>query len=226
MKKMVGCFAAACIGFAAFALDISIGANADFSYFLNSVQISGAGAELKTSLSAKRIGVHGFADFQYGFVSLGGSFSAGGQKEKTSGKDPCTGRSISTEGVDKDKSFQYFDIKLLGKFPFSLGFAKLYPMAGVQLSLNTALKYKGKDVKKSIPDEDKKDLNYYYFLFGMGTDLHITRHLFVRATPVFGIRMNKDTKDKKAKEMCSKVNADYRSNTFLFNVGLGLGYRF
>lgn len=226
MKKIVGCFAAACIGFAAFALDISIGANADFSYFLNSAKVSGAGAELKTSLSTKCIGVHGFADFQYALVSLGGSFSAGGQKEKTSGKDPSTGLSISTEDVDKDRSFQYFDIKLLGKLPFSLGFAKLYPMAGVQLSLNTALKDKGKDVKKGMRDEYKKDLNHYYFLFGMGADLHITPHFFVRAPLTVGIRMNKDIKDKEAKKMYSKLNADYRSNTFLFNIGLGLGYRF
>lgn len=207
MKKIVGCVAALCISFAAFALDISVGGEADFSHMF-SVQKFG---DEKTKTSTNLIGVHAFGDFQYALVSLGGNFSVTDLKMST-----------GTESGSYSLRTQYFTVKMLGKFPFSLGFVRLYPMAGFQFSFLTAAKLDGQ--KRDLDSDAKKEFNHYDFLLGLGADFNVTPHIFVRATPTFGIQMNTPESYKEMKKRADDMKVKCSSNTFFFNVGLGVGY--
>lgn len=207
MKKIVGCVAALCMTCAAFALDISVGGEADFSHMF-SVQKVG---DEKRKTSTNVIGVHAFGDFQYALVSLGGNFSVGDVK-----------MSMGSESDSAPIRTQYFTVKMLGKFPFSLGFVRLYPMAGFQFSFLTAAKYDG--TKIDLDSEVKKEFNHYDFLLGLGADFNVTPHIFVRATPTFGIQMNTPESYKEAKRYADHMKVKSSYNAFFFNMGLGIGY--
>ncbi|MEL3907793.1 MAG: porin family protein [Treponemataceae bacterium] len=194
-----------------FAIDIAVGGDLDFTHFWNTTKTKGE-SDSKEKLSSNFIGFNIFGDFQYAIVGLGANFSVGGVTQKSS----------SFSLTDKKTSLGNFNLKLLGKYPFDVGIAKLYPMAGFQFSFNTYLKHDGEDVKEHMSDEMKKDLNAYFFILGFGADISVADNVFVRVTPNFGFKLNKSSGYKDMKE----ANDKYREQGYMFNLGLGVGYRF
>ncbi len=195
-----------------FAIDLSAGGNLDFTHQWSSTKVDSD----RTVSSYNLIGVNAFFDAQYVRAGLGMNFTVGGLTEKD--KDGSE--------TDKKASGSQFNLSVLGKYPFDLGFAKVYPLVGFQFTFNTSLKYDGEDVKKDYDADNKKDLNHYYFVAGAGMDFGITENLYVTPTMLFGVDMKKPSNYKDNKDTYDKANKKYRANNFMFNVGVGVGYKF
>ena len=221
MKRLVAGLLAATMVLSAFALDISVGGDLDFTHAWKTIKISKDGDWGKTISSANFIGINVFGDFQYAIVGIGGDFSVGSMK-KTTKDSEGNKASVSNEKT----SLQYFNMRLIGKYPFNVGIAKLYPMAGFQFSFNTAYKYDGEDMKKDMSSENKADLNKYYFVLGFGADIFATDNVFIRVTPMFGFQLNKPHDYKETKDALSKADMKYSDIGYMFNLGIGAGYKF
>ena len=87
-------------------------------------------------------------------------------------------------------------------------------------------KYDGKDVKEFLSSEDKADLNKYYFILGFGADIFATDNVFIRVTPMFGFKLNKPHNYQETKDNYSKADTKYSDIGYMFNLGIGAGYKF
>lgn len=221
MKRFLAVLLMATMVFGAFAIDISVGGDLDYTHYWNTQKSTWDGNWAKDISSVNYIGINVFGDFQYAIVSIGGNFSVGGLTMKSKASD-----GYKESESDSKFSCNNFNLKVLGKYPFGVGIAKLYPMAGFQFSFNTAMKYDGEDMKQYMDSKSKADLNKYFFLVGFGADIFVTDHFFIRTTPVFGVAMNKPHDYKENKDEASKFNVKYTDNSFMFNVSIGAGYKF
>ena len=222
MKRLVAGLLAATMVLSASALDISVGGDLDFTHQWNTTKTKDKdGKKTKYVESQNFFGINVFGDFQYVIVGIGGDFSVGAEKSTSIDVD-----GKKTSSTDSKVSMQYFNMRLLGKYPFNVGIAKLYPMAGFQFSFNTAKKYDGKDAKKDMSSEDKADLNKYYFILGFGADIFATDNVFIRVTPMFGFQLNKPHDYKDTKDFYSKFDTKYSNIGYMFNLGIGAGYKF
>ena len=131
-KKLVSVLAVAVLSATfVFAIDLSAGGGFDFSYLSQSVKTSGSpfpGVEIngKYSMSMMQMGVNGFFDAQYVTAKLGIAFKVG--DPKTSIYLNVNGTDILNRNIAQEKlSLTYMNFALLGKYPFQVGIAKIYP---------------------------------------------------------------------------------------------------
>lgn len=197
-----------------FAIDIAVGGDLDFTHSWNTNKLVDGASRKSENL----IGFNVFGDFQYAIVALGGSFTVCPQKYTVKG-----GLLVGTYTNDKLKN-SYVNLRVLGKYPFTVGIAKLYPMAGFQFSFLASSKFDGEKV--DLAPEYKKDLHHYYFLLGFGADIFATDNVFIRITPVFGFDMNKPEGYREAKKAAKDAGTKYSMQGYMFNIGIGAGYKF
>ena len=199
MKKIVAAvLAAVCMGAAASALDLSAGAVFDYTFDHE------FGKKDKTEVANdfSMLGFKVFFDAQYAQVQLGVNSRVG--KTKTVVKYD------GTKVIDGDVKFDvtYFNIGLFGKYPFTVGPAKIYPMLGFDFDLTASAKYEGNSVDK------KEKLNAYWFDAGVGADIFVTKNLYIKPQFLLGLQMNK-IETSVADKSAFKVDA-----------GIGAGWKF
>ena len=199
MKKIVAAvLAAVCMGAAASALDLSAGAVFDYTFDHE----FGKKDKIEVANDFSMLGFKAFFDAQYAQVQLGVNSRVG--KTKTVVKYD------GTKVTDGDAKFDvtYFNIGLFGKYPFTVGPAKIYPMLGFDFDLTASAKYEGNSVDK------KEKLNAYWFDAGVGADIFVTKNLYIKPQFLLGLQMNK-IETSLADKSAFKVNA-----------GIGAGWKF
>ena len=199
MKKIVAAvLAAVCMGAAASALDLSAGAVFDYTFDHE----FGKKDKIEVANDFCMLGFKAFFDAQYAQVQLGVNSRVG--KTKTVVKYD------GTKVTDGDAKFDvtYFKIGLFGKYPFTVGPAKIYPMLGFDFDLTASAKYEGNSVDK------KEKLNAYWFDAGVGADIFVTKNLYIKPQFLLGLQMNK-IETSVADKSAFKVNA-----------GIGAGWKF
>ncbi len=199
MKKIVAAvLAAVWMGAAASALDLSAGAVFDYTFDHE----FGKKDKIEVANDFSMLGFKAFFDAQYAQVQLGVNSRVG--KTKTVVKYD------GTKVTDGDAKFDvtYFNIGLFGKYPFTVGPAKIYPMLGFDFDLTASAKYEGNSVDK------KEKLNAYWFDAGVGADIFVTKNLYIKPQFLLGLQMNK-IETSVADKSAFKVNA-----------GIGAGWKF
>ena len=230
-KKLVSVLAVAVLSATfVFAIDLSAGGGFDFSYLSQSVKTSGSpfpGVEIngKYSMSMMQMGVNGFFDAQYVTAKLGIAFNVGNPKISYS----ITQKALGIENTKSDSvvlektSFTYLDFALLGKYPFKVGIAKIYPLLGFDFRINVSAKSDGEDMRENMTSEQKNALNQYYFVLGLGSDIYVMDKLFIRPTALFGIQMN-PAKDNPFLKGSANLTVKNGFN-YMINAGLSVGYQ-
>mgnify|MGYP000490884486 CR=1 FL=1 len=201
MKKIVAAvLAAVCMGAAASALDLSAGAVFDYTFDHE----FGKKDKIEVANDFSMLGFKAFFDAQYAQVQLGVNSRVG--KTKTVVKYD------GTKVTDGDAKFDvtYFNIGLFGKYPFTVGTAKIYPMLGFDFDLTTSAKIEGHELDKSF----REKLNAYWFDAGVGADIFVTKNLYIKPQFLLGLQMNK-IETSVADKSAFKVNA-----------GIGAGWKF
>lgn len=208
-----------------FAIDFSVGGGLDYNYSWNS-----AGRKLDNDNKSKAIigynliGVSAFFDAEYVRVKLGANFLVG-NIDNTTYTVALGAKSKVSESIKK-MSGTNVELGILGKYPFTLGIAKIYPMLGFDFIWNISLKQDGTDLREHMTDDFKNDLNHYFFTFGAGSDIYLTENIFLTPTVLFSVDMKKPSHYKDAKKAAEVLGATYADNFFNFSLGLGVGYKF
>ncbi|PIE97933.1 MAG: hypothetical protein CR988_05420 [Treponema sp.] len=223
MKKLLSVFLLG-VFFAtsAFAIDLSAGGSLGYTQNWHYVTKQISSNKRKTTTSLGYINVDAFFDAQYIRLTFGPSFSAGYKKTKSK---PAN----ATDGFDETTpNYTNLNFGILGKYPFQVGFAKIFPLAGLEMSFNISAKYNDMELRKTAgyTKQVKNDLNHYYFVAGVGADLSIVGNFFITPTAIFGVDLRKPSNYKTTKKGITKQSGKYSNNTFLAKITLGFGYKF
>lgn len=165
----------------AFAIDVSVGGNVNYIHAWLKTKTNNDSVGKRSN---ELLGVNAFFDAQYLTMNAGTVFTVG----KTTASYKVG--SVKAGPVKVDLKQIFVHLGLLGKYPFSVGIAKIYPIAGFEFDFNISATRNSKDLKKGKSAEMKKGFNRYYFSFGAGSDIYVMPKLFIRPTALFGIRMN------------------------------------
>lgn len=202
-----------------FAFDISIGTQFDYAgtWTLRKATVPILNAKIKTVVGNNAVGFDVFGDFQYVRLGLGYNAFVG----KTSMKIGDGKREF------KAPNKAFLTLKLLGKYPFPVGAAKIYPLLGFEFDFNVLYKIDDVDLRKTELKDKRADLNNYYFVLGLGTDIFATDSLFFTINSCVGFQLDKKSGDENIMKISKLLGSDnYSSMGILFDLGLGVGYKF
>ena len=218
MKKLIFVFLlVALLATPLAALDFSAGGDFSFAPTWNTSKANGGDAKLTNSMNF--LGFNGFFDAEYVRAGLGLNFSVGGLKTKLENAGPLSGTV-----TDGKVSLTNFRLSVLGKYPFTIAeIVKLYPLAGMEVDFNVSTKYDGKNAKEHLSDDEKKDLNHYYLVLGVGADITVTGNLFVTPKATFGFDLRQNSTAKAAKKAGANIKGGHQMK---LEFGLGVGYKF
>jgi hypothetical protein len=172
--------------------------------------------ELK-NVDINRTGFLFYLDLTYFEIDLGGKFY---------------NATIKQDGVDLKETQSYFNIGLMGKYPFSINKITLFPFIGFDLQIFTKVKdtQGGYSVEAERSDLSSAgiDENYFdrvVFNFGFGADFAISDHFYIRSILFYGINAH-----TKYQEDQIDIIRDAGYNISILNHGpsikLALGYKF
>ncbi len=235
-----------CIG-SAFAIDISLGLNTEYDFNWNDVSLefdiknpSDSWETIKAQdfTYTNLFGFNGFFDAQYVRLSVGANWLLGGEKSSTDFKE--VGNNVKNDFKELynkvkggDLSVTCVDVALIGKVPFKLGFARLYPLMGFEASFNVIEKKDGDSEKFS--EYMKRSFGKWSFVGGLGTDIYFGKHFFMDINAVVGIELIKPDFDKLEedfKEGAQDYVGKYKDfkfsgkHNYQLDVKLGFGYTF
>lgn len=173
--------------------------------------------EVLKNIDQNRVGFWFYLDITYFEIDLGGKFY---------------NATIKQNGFDLKETQNYFNIGLMGKYPFSINKIMFFPFIGFDWQILT--KVKGTQGGYSVETERSDlssagiDENYFdclVFNFGFGADFAITNHLYIRSILVYGINAH-----TKYHEDQIDIIKDAGYNISILNHGpsikLALGYKF
>ena len=110
----------------------------------------------------------GFLDVRYAVLQLGIAMSGGELKSDH-----------SRDGTKLKAT--YFNIGVLGKIPFRVKSGKLFPLFGFDADIATDVK-----IGDDYDYPNKNEWNRLWLDFGIGGDIAINKHLFIRPQAIFG----------------------------------------
>ena len=225
MKKLItAVFITFFAAVSSFAIDLSAGGLFDITPTFDVLSAKENEARVTMTASQIMLGFKGFFDAQYVTVLAGIDGTVGKQKTKLVIKDPGFDQTYEGEG---DSSVIYFNIGVLGKYPFKLGIAKLYPLAGFDFDIPLTAKGKTIDGDPISKEYIADNLHRYWFDLGFGADVFVAGKLFIRPQAVFGVQMNqaKYLKDEE-KSIKDSGGTVLVARGFKFTISLGIGYQF
>lgn len=222
-KKIFTILFAAVFTAAGFAIDLSAGIGADYTFAAKTASFKINGEYLKTEERAHYIGLKAFFDIQYAAVTFGADFLIGGIKLKNSKSSKNFLRSISV--TDRNIGMTDLHLSLLLKYPVTFHDAKIYPLLGFDFNFNVSAKYKGADIKSEMSAEMKKELNRCYFVLGTGYDLYVIGDFFVKTVILLGFQINKTSQQSKTNPYLPQYIRPAPIG-IKFGTGLALGYKF
>lgn len=221
MKRLFLSFAVAVLAGSAFGEDLKPSAGGFLGYTFDSQyykQQSATGTTpSKTELTdtANFVNLGGFFDYTYVEGSLSVAVQTPQQHfhlQSNSGIDPA--------GFDRDVDTQMIDLDLrvLGKFPFDLGSVILFPLAGIEYSLNLS--------SKSLDQTgySQSELNDFFVDLGGGLDYRLNDKFYFRAEAIYSLNLTptmQSFKDSAANNGQTYSDFGYRLN-FVAAVGYNL----
>lgn len=165
-----------------------------------------------------------YFDATYAVVSFGFQVN-GSPHEKITTWDGST--KGTTEGsVDERAGFLSFS--LLGRYPFTLGSISIFPLLGIEYDINLYLKAAdGTDLKASLTDQERSDLNQFWFKTGVGADFFIYQGLYIRPELLMGFKLLTTTEREYLQNVMTTFDATTaRTTDFVFEGGVQAGWRF
>lgn len=231
MKKLLVVPLLLCLATAAFALDLSAGGGVTLggfsqtAYFEPYFWLIFDVDSYKDVLTNMPFAVAVYFDATYGALTLG--FRTNGSTHQKTTVIWGSNTNIS-EGDDENRS-GFLTFSLLGRYPFTLGPITLFPLLGIEYDLN--LYYRntdGTNWKESMSDEQKADLNQFWFKGGVGADIVLYKGLYVRPQVLLGFKLhNQAERDR----LVAAQGAPYDATTFritdsVFEGGVQAGWRF
>lgn len=225
MKKL--CVSLVLLGLAAGAqaLDFTVGAGASASYTVRSLD-AGAFllATLENSLTAWPIDFKGSFDATYVRADVGYRFVSG-RHEDIKGAVLLIPLSSSSEEISE--FWSYLSLAAYAKLPFTSGALTTSPLLGVEYDVSLAYTDSaGNDLKASLTDEQRADLNEIWIKGGIETVIWIFGNFFIKPELIAGFKLLNAT-DVSLRETAQastplKVSLSYWS----LQVGLLIGYTF
>ncbi len=214
MKKIAMIVISACIlASGAFALDMGVGGIFEYNYVPGFTKVGNNSG----STEMHALGFKAFFDAQYAAVSFGVDGTVG----KVKIKNKTTG--VTTE---LNQQATFLNLGIMGKYPFSVGNAKIYPIVGFDFDFAIAAKADGK--KMELTAEQKKGMNRYWFDIGLGADIPVALDgkLCIRPQALFGVQMNMTDDVKTAKKFAESLGLKYSNVVLKTQVGVGVIYKF
>jgi len=178
-------------------------------------------SEIENSLKdieMNRSGFWFFLDLTYFEINLGGKFYNITMKQ---------------QGADLRETQNYFNIGLVGKYPFELNDRfSIFPFLGFDFQILTKFKDTMGGISMEVTrdelsdyDIDKTYFDRTVFNFGVGLDINLTQNIFLRGILNYGINFN----TKQQKDIIDIIE-DAGYNISVLNHGpslkLALGYKF
>lgn len=210
MKKIIATLVLAVTAASfATALDMSAGGGVTFSGLSTKTTMEIASVSTDKKATQMDLGFKGFFDATYAVAEVGYGFDL----------------TNKFDGEDTKKDLTYLTLGVLGKYPIAVGSVTLFPLAGVEYDLNLTAKVDDKDVKKDMTDDAKADLNQFWIKAGIGADVAINDKLYVRPTALVGYKLHSKVEND-AIDAADKLGWKYSVNTFKYDIGLAVGYKF
>ena len=139
MKKLIGTLLIACCTLTGiWAIDISVGGIADYTHGFRFAKTENGSDYATVFTNQNMVGFNGFFDVQFVQLQLGVDMMIGKQRTTTIQKSAL---SLATNYEDTAVLLTNFNIGVLGKFPFSAGSIKLYPLVGFDFDFPLAGEY-------------------------------------------------------------------------------------
>lgn len=211
MKKIIAVLviAAMAVSFAS-ALDMSAGGGVSFSGLSSKTEWSMGSFSDDGKLTATYFGFNGFFDAQYAVASVGLQMSL---SQKADGEDTKEDTTDLTMGI-------------LGKYPIALGSFTVFPLAGIEYDANLSIKADGEKVDKADLDADvKASYNMFWIKAGIGADFGINDNIYIRPTALFGYKLKSKLEKDYITDM-KDAGGEASINTFKYDIGLSVGYKF
>lgn len=226
MKKLLPVILLTCLATVAFGLDFSAGASATVGTFSSTYHYTEWTVDEWTERwTTVPFDFTAYFDATYGMAAVG--FRANGSTRYVL-KWTLGAFSFDNSGddIEDENRSGFLSFCLLGRYPFALGPVSLFPLLGVEYDLN--LYYKdvdGNDLKAALTEQEKADLNQFWFKLGAGADITLYKGLYVRPLALFGFKLlNSAEKDTLENAKANAASARYTD--FLFEGGVMVGWRF
>lgn len=177
--------------------------------------VTNSGSDNKQEIYLPSIGFNAFLDVTYLIIDAGISFSLDGNY-----REELNGTKISDGTIDD--RLTYWNIQVLGKYPFSLRSVQLYPLAGLEYrGLLAAEDKNGNDIMKNVGDDYKSRL---YLNIGIGADVMVGDSFFIRPIALFGYKiLHKEERDLMD---TMPSGSDMDIHTFTLTTCIYAGFRF
>jgi len=173
-----------------------------------------------TGYSDFNVGLFAFIDLKYAEFIIAYSHGSGKGNDLHFSYYLSTGELIEypTVGPTYEYLENYFNIGILGKYPFNINQFLLYPLLGLQYQLLLSLEVDGVKVT-----DDLSRNNSLWVKMGFGMDYYILRNVFIHGKVLWGIKFNSE----------NESNYDTLPNNFTIrrfthqpSLNVGIGYRF
>jgi hypothetical protein len=229
MKKLLLVSLLACLATGSFAIDLSAGISATVGGFSQTTLYEPYTILLWTidsyreTVSTVPLSCSIYFDATYGILSFG--FSGNGDPHRTI--KTIDGGTTNTTETDLDARSGFLRISVLGRYPFRLGPVVLFPLAGIEYALNLYHKQgDGTDLKESMSEQEKTDLNQFWFKFGAGTDITLYKGLYLRPQVLLGFKLLNAGEKQAIQNAISDGATTARITDFVFEGGVQAGWRF
>ncbi len=226
MKKLLVVPLLICLATAAFAIDLSAGIGGNVGAFSSTYHyeewVVDQWTERWTTVPFE---FSAYFDATYGQAAIG--FRANGSTHYvlkwTAGAFSYDNTASNIE--DNNRS-GFLSLALLGRYPFTLGSVTLFPLLGIEYDLNLYYQDEtGVDLKASMTDQEKTDLNQFWLKFGVGADIGVYKGLYVRPLALLGFKVLNSAEKTDLQD--AKANATSASYVdFVFEAGVQAGWRF
>ena len=206
MKKL--CAVAVLVVAAAFAFGQGISIGGGLSYGSQWLAAGGSesGIDASESGAFPQFGFHAFVDMKYVQIGLGYLMNS-----SQSLVTKVTGFSDTTTNTNDKAS--WLDIDVVGKYPFDLGGFTLFPLAGAEYLLNlTYTDSSGNDLKASMPSGERNWLDALMLKVGIGADIPLSDHFYLRPEGFLGYKLIKSTYDN---DLADTLKGSGFSNTYV-----------
>lgn len=183
---------------------LSIGGLLGYSHFAANSKIEYGNNSLSLNADENLFVFDAFLDVKYAVLQFGFGGSIGEVKTDNS----------NDKTVIKNT---YLNIGVLGKFPFTVKNAKLFPLLGFDTDIAVNSKY-GDGEHTEIDNPNKDEFNRFWLDVGLGADIPITGSLFIRPQAVVGFAPGGAPKF---------YTHDAKNHSEIkFNIAAGLGWKF
>jgi hypothetical protein len=230
MKKILLIAALFALTFTAFGqVQLSAGAGATFApVWMTTKATYGIapvdGETSSTTMSLNTLTFGAFVDATYLQASVGFAMDIGDVKWNEKYSSSLLGTNDSgTEDIDGT----WLVIGAMGKYPFKVGSFVIFPLAGVEYDLNLTYKHDGSDVKDTMSDDQKANLNQFWLKAGVGADFTVSGNIYVRPSAIFGYKLHSKLQNDALDAMKAIPAIDKATQTDIrIDVGMAVGFKF